>query len=229
MTHIMLDLEMNMCKKKTNGKNHSLSHELIEIGAVKMDDKFEIIDKFQTYVNPDLGPMDKRIIKITHITDDMLVGAPKYDEAMEMFVEWIGEGDITYYSWSLSDLRQLQAESSFKSSHEGDVKRMSENWIDFQKEFGDLLKISKRIRLKDAVGSANYTFQGAQHTALADAVNTAEILILSKDKKKFDEVMKPVIDLFAPYDSGSSLGAMCADFFNSFSEESEDSENSEDK
>ena len=76
-----------------------------------------------------------------------------------------------------------------------------------------MLGIEKKIRLKQAVASADYEFTGAQHTALADAVNTAEILRLSKNKKEFERVMKPVLDLFRPDSSNSTLLDMCPEFF----------------
>ena len=54
MNHIMIDLEMNKIDKQQRG-DIKLSSELIEIGAVKMDDQFEVIDQYQTYVAPDYG------------------------------------------------------------------------------------------------------------------------------------------------------------------------------
>ena len=46
MNHIMIDLEMNKIDKQQRG-DIKLSSELIEIGAVKMDDQFEVIDQYQ--------------------------------------------------------------------------------------------------------------------------------------------------------------------------------------
>ena len=89
MNHIMIDLEMNKIDKQQRG-DIKLSSELIEIGAVKMDDQFEVIDQYQTYVAPDYGAMDHRIIALTGITDDKLVGAPRFAKAMDDFAEWIG-------------------------------------------------------------------------------------------------------------------------------------------
>ena len=51
MNHIMIDLEMNKIDKQQRG-DIKLSSELIEIGAVKMDDQFEVIDQYQTYAAP---------------------------------------------------------------------------------------------------------------------------------------------------------------------------------
>ena len=204
MNHIMIDLEMNKIDKQQRG-DIKLSSELIEIGAVKMDDQFEVIDQYQTYVAPDYGAMDHRIIALTGITDDKLVGA------------W-------FYSWSMSDIRQFQTESTFKEYKGPIIARMESHWTDFQEVYSELLGINKKIKLKQAVTAADYEFTGAQHTALADAVNTAEILRLSKDADKFERVMKPVLDLFRPDKDQPTLLDMCPEFFASFMEESAGSE-----
>ena len=48
------------------------------------------------------------------------------------------------------------------------------------------------------------------------AVNTAEILKLSKNTAEFERVMKPVLDLFRPEREGSTLLDMCPEFFAAF-------------
>lgn len=45
MKHIMIDLEMNKIKKQYRD-DKKLSNELIEIGAVKMDDDFNEVDRY---------------------------------------------------------------------------------------------------------------------------------------------------------------------------------------
>lgn len=212
MNHIVIDLEMNKIEKQFRG-NLKLSSELIEIGAVRLDKNFEFKDSYQTYVMPDYGEMDEHIIQLTGITDDMLVGAPKFAEAMDDFARWIGRERAQFYSWSLSDIRQFQNESQFKGYSGKILVKMERNWNDFQEEFSRLLGIEKKVRLKQAVASADYEFTGAAHTALADAVNTAEILRLSKNKEEFELVMKPVLDLFRMDHEDNTLLRMCPEFF----------------
>lgn len=214
MNHIMIDLEMNKVERQYRG-NKKLSSELIEIGAVRMDNDFNTIDMYQTYVLPSFGRMDRKIIELTGITDAKLVGAPKFEEAMLDFADWIGNEETIFYSWSMSDIRQFLTESDFKGFEHPILKRMKENWIDFQEEYSRLLGIEKKIKLKQAVTSADYEFTGAQHTALADAVNTAEILKLSKKPEEFERVMKPVLDLFRPSEAQATLLDMCPEFFES--------------
>ncbi len=212
MNHIMIDLEMNQIERRQRGE-YKLSSELIEIGAVKMDDHYQEIDRYQTYVFPDYGPMDARITELTGITDEMLEGAPSFMEAMDQFQAWIGRDETQFYSWSLSDIRQFQAEALFKQYNKAFIDRMASHWNDFQEEYSHLLGIEKKIKLDQAVSAADYEFAGAQHTALADAVNTAEILRLSKNPELFEKVMKPVLDLFRPTHQEATLLDMCPEFF----------------
>ncbi len=215
MIHIMIDLEMNKIVRQQRGE-HRLSSELIEIGAVKMDDTYQEIDRFQTYIHPEFGSMDQRITELTGITDTKLENAPLFAEAMDQFHAWVGKAEAQFYSWSLSDIRQFQLEAAFKGYDRAFIRRMEAHWNDFQEEYSRLLGIEKKIRLDQAVSGADYQFTGAQHTALADAVNTAEILRLSKNPELFEKVMKPVLDLFRPVKRESTLLDMCPEFFASF-------------
>ncbi len=61
---------------------------IIEIGAVIMKNGEEI-DRFQTFVDPGQKLSDKTV-KLTGITDAMLVGAPSIREALPKFLEFVG-------------------------------------------------------------------------------------------------------------------------------------------
>ncbi len=67
----------------------SRTDRIIEIGAVLMKNGQEI-DRFQTFVDPE-RKLDRKIVDLTGITDDMLVGAPKIEEALPKFLEFIGD------------------------------------------------------------------------------------------------------------------------------------------
>ena len=61
---------------------------ITEIGAVRFKDG-QVIDSFDTFVDPECEiPAD--IVELTGITDDMVKGAPKIREALEMFFDYIG-------------------------------------------------------------------------------------------------------------------------------------------
>ena len=66
----------------------SANDRIIEIGAVIMKNGEEL-DRFQTFVDPQ-RPLEKKIVELTGITDEMLRGAPGIEEVLPKFLEFIG-------------------------------------------------------------------------------------------------------------------------------------------
>ncbi len=74
----------------------SLHDTIIEIGAVVFKQGKEI-DRFQTFVDPG-RKLEKKIIDLTGITDAMLVGAPKIDEVLPKFLEFVGNRPLVAHN-----------------------------------------------------------------------------------------------------------------------------------
>ena len=64
----------------------SANDRIIEIGAVVMKNGEEL-DRFQTFVDPQ-RPLEKKIVELTGITDEMLKGAPKIEEVLPEFLKF---------------------------------------------------------------------------------------------------------------------------------------------
>ncbi len=66
----------------------SRADRIIEIGAVILKNGKEV-DRFQTFVDPE-RPLERRIIELTGITDEMLKGAPKIESVLPQFLTFVG-------------------------------------------------------------------------------------------------------------------------------------------
>ena len=213
MFHIVIDLEMNPVKKSFKDVRKNMSEEIIEFGAVKLDENFKQVGEFQVYVRPEYGEITKHITQLTGITNEIVSDKKTFSSEFKNFLDWIGTWDMTFYSWSNSDIKQLRHECAFKMP-EFDFKNFESHWKDLQKAFDDKIGLHSSLALKHAVGAMNRDFEGTQHTALADAANTAAILALMQDEEKFLEVMKPVIDLLKPKNLSQSIGDLYPELMN---------------
>ena len=63
-----------------------VNNRIIEIGAVKVKEG-KIVDRFSTFINPCL-PIPYEIEKLTGITDEMVLDAPKVEEIFPAFIEF---------------------------------------------------------------------------------------------------------------------------------------------
>lgn len=221
MKHIMVDLEMNDIAREYKEQRQICKKEIIEIGAAMLNDDFEIVDQIRIYVKPRYNMVTHDITELTGITNDMVRDAKYFEQAMDSFFDWCGpKEELTMYSWSDSDVKQLRKECELKQYHQEEMKPLLKKWVDFQKVFGKLLGIEKKIALKYALGAINRDFDGHAHDAMDDAVNTAYILSLSKNKEEFDRVMQPIIDIFKPKEELTfSLGSLMAGLIEELPEE----------
>ncbi|HBA63005.1 MAG TPA: hypothetical protein DCZ20_04025, partial [Lachnospiraceae bacterium] len=80
-TYVVFDIE-------TTGFS-SIKDKIIEIGAVKVE-RGQIVDYFSEFVNPGI-PIPYQITKLTGITDEMVIEAPKIDVILPKFLEFVGD------------------------------------------------------------------------------------------------------------------------------------------
>lgn len=209
MKHVVVDLEMNPVSREFREVRRKLNEEVIEIGAVRLDENFQQEAEFQCYVKPEYGPIKKHITSMTGITQAMVADKKTYAACFQDFVDWVGEEETKIYSWSMSDIKQLRSECRYKLP-DFDIEWLNARWVDLQQEFDDRLGLHNSLALKHALGAMDHKFEGTQHTALADAINTSAILTLMQDDAKFKETMKPVLEILQPKDDlASSIGDLC--------------------
>lgn len=193
--HIILDLEMNPVAKDNPKAYKLLRKEVIEIGAVKLDKDFNIIDRFNVFVKPQYNhQVTPYITKLTGIVSSVTMNAEYFEEALKEFANWVGNsGVIRIYSWSNNDLDQLKTECSFKEiEFPSNLKR----WLDVQKIFPRMMCLSndrRQMALREAIQYFDIKVDDKKiHNALYDSEITTELLIylLNGEYKKQVECMR---------------------------------------
>lgn len=210
MKHIIVDLEMNAVAKNFREERKVCSMEVIEIGAVALDEDYKEIAEFKTFVKPQYNSRVEKVFEdITGITTEMLEEAPFFEFALREFFCWCKnlEDDIQVYQWSESDLEQLLKEICLKEiSLNAEEMEFLGDWWDFQKEYGEKLMLTRAVSLKNAMMYAGIEFEGQQHDALWDARNTATLLRIVRDPKLCKNALDKVIEILTPKALSTSLG-----------------------
>ena len=211
MNYIIVDFEMNPIAKRFKDERQICRCEIIEIGAVVMDESFMVLGEFKTLVKPEYNnTIHKKYETLTGISTQMVYGAPAFAVAYEMFVNWCESygSDYEVYAWSENDYKQLVAEMTLKQYINQDKMRPLDNWFDFQKEYIEKLGFERVVSLEKALDCAGIAFEGHHHDALCDAKNTAELFAIVHDEERCNAVIKAVKEALKPKNIDAKLGDM---------------------
>ena len=201
---LIIDLEMCKVPKGIKRQMLNLSSEIIQIGAVLVNEKLEIEDTFQSFVKPQEGIIDKKIQSLTGISQKDTSNAPNLEQALNQMTLWMPE-DTVVVSWSDNDLIQLQKEVEAKNLTDLDFAKYFESWVDCQKTFSEKMHTEKVYRLSEALAITDIFYDENAHNALIDAQNTAELFIKMKTEEEL--VLSPYYtsSINDIYDTSSSL------------------------
>lgn len=169
--YIIFDLEATCWKKKNKPK------EIIEIGAVKLNEKLEIADTFSEFVKPTINLKLSEFCKtLTSIKQEDVDNAKTFDDAIEEFERWILtlSDDIKLISWGYYDKKQILGESSVKNYFGKIIKLLEKKHISLKHEFAKMRK-EKPCGMKKALNKLNLPLEGTHHRGIDDTKNIAKI------------------------------------------------------
>lgn len=190
MNYIVFDLEWN--QGGTNEENKNLPFEIIEIAAIKLNNDFDIVSKFQRIIKPNVY---KKLHPVIHdITGYKMSDLKKgvgFTEAVTEFIDWCGD-DYIFCSWATQDLKELQMNMRFYDMSLVDKPPLY--YYDVQKLFSFAFENGDdRRSLKYAVDYLCLDENVPFHRAYADAYYTAQVM----KRIDFDKVKdKLSIDTF---------------------------------
>lgn len=175
--NVVIDLEMCRVPKTTES---FLALETIQIGAVLLDEEFNILSKFNQYVHPEYGVLDGFIKHLTGINYSQIKKdtAKDFRESVESLIDWIGDKNYKIWTWSANDYHQLSHELKAKKIKTAKIDEfmLEERWIDYQDLFIKKYEFDNPIKLKDALSFGEIDIEGRLHDGLDDALNTASLI-----------------------------------------------------
>ena len=103
MGFVILDLEWNGTYSR---RLKGFMNEIIECGAVKVDEKLRVLDTFEMLVRPQVGKkISGKISSLTSITNEDLADGPQFLQVVSRFRRWAG--DCVIMTWGTSDILTL--------------------------------------------------------------------------------------------------------------------------
>lgn len=107
---IVFDLEWN---QSSYTPNHRMPHEIIEIGACRVDAEYRVVDTFSAVISPRLyKKLDKHIRQVTGITEEELRRGRSFSDVFADFMRWCGE-DAQLVTWGRDDFPVLRRNAAF--------------------------------------------------------------------------------------------------------------------
>ncbi len=174
MKYIIFDLEWNQPAdySTTIQEPMYLTGEIVEIGAVKLDENFCPMDEIRIFIKPQYySKMHKEIIALTGIRDqDLEEHGVSFPDGYKRFIEWCGD-EYAFMTWSMNDMPMLIDNMLL---HGIDISDLPECY-DVQRIFSrEIMRGETRYSLETALTLLKEKGDSA-HDALHDARNTAKI------------------------------------------------------
>jgi DNA polymerase III epsilon subunit-like protein len=188
MQYIVADLEWNGAYSK---KAHGYFNEIIEIGAVRMNEQMQPQDTFHAVLRPVVSrKLSDIVIDLTNITPEELEEGTSFQKAFSAWRKWVGNEPTVLLTWSTTDLSVLLENIRYF---------LHESRIPFIRGYADLQAYcqaktglgssGQQLGLARACEALEISDEGFdQHRALDDSCMTAAIA-----QKIYDA------DVFAPF------------------------------
>ncbi len=173
MNYIVFDLEWNQpfTKEEMITEPIKLSGEIIQIGAVKLDEKCNVLGTLDIMVQPvHYTKMNTKVQKLTGIDNDDISHGIPFADAYRQFMDFCGDS-FCFMTWGSDDIRIISANMAMH----GISKERFPEYFNLQRIYGkQIAKTKKQISLEDAIealGEPSY----CAHNALNDAVSAARV------------------------------------------------------
>ncbi|MDD2534278.1 MAG: exonuclease domain-containing protein [Eubacteriales bacterium] len=179
MQYIVFDLEWNIASRAIRVDPEiqaAMPFEIIEIGAVKLNEKFEVISEFTTHVRPKIYRiLSNHIAAVTKRFQQSLKFGLPFPQAAQSFLDWCNADGENYALciWSESDPGVLRSNLAFHGLND----QLPLQCLDVQYVFDELIEQAGMQRsIEYAVDFLRLPKTEPFHQAVKDAWYTGIIL-----------------------------------------------------
>lgn len=194
MNYIILDLEWDSAYSV---KHKRFINQIIQIGAVKLDEEFELVDTFEVTIRSSISKkVTGRFAKMTGITTEKMLAGTPFKEAVQSYNSWVGTDTVTM-SWSTSDLFAILENEKLILN---DTHFQIEKYLDLQKFVQNEMRlagheINSQISLADAAELLGVSVDGFElHTAKDDSLVCVALLKKTYCKGRFEALIRDTRD-----------------------------------
>ncbi len=176
MHYIILDLEWNQSPAGKKGEVPGLPFEIIEIGAVKLNEQKQFVDQFHKLIAPAVyKKLHHQICRVLNRTIEDFRAGLSFPDAVREFLDWCGE-DFYFCTWGTMDLPELQRNMQYFQIPISFPRPFL--YYDIQKLFGIAFEDRKIPRtLEYATDYLSIQKTEPFHNALCDARYAALVLL----------------------------------------------------
>lgn len=167
---LVIDLEATCSTDESVPKKEM---EIIEIGAVALDESARVIDRFQAFVRPVRHPILTDFCReLTTITQSDVDAAHALPEVTAAFRDWVATtGADLWGSWGIFD--RMLFERDF--AYHGIASPLPPTHTNLRECFEEAVA-ARPQDFGTALGWAGLTFEGQQHRGIDDARNIARLI-----------------------------------------------------
>ena len=179
MFYIVYDLEFNQKDKHYTSNEYNnktnLPFEIIQIGAVKLNEDFEIVSAFNSLIKPTVyTTIHPYIEELTKIKNTDVQDAPNFNVVINKFIDFIGNEPSTLCVWGQADISVLLQNLEF---HNLSPLLLPKNYIDIQLHASKFFNApsGSRIGLRNSIELLNIPINSNFHNAFNDAFYTSKV------------------------------------------------------
>jgi len=169
MYYVIMDLEWN---NSYNKKLKSFFNEIIEIGAVMIDEDLDVVDTFSVLIKSQLSTkLSGRVKNLTHISNEDMYGGISISKAISDFSKWVEGKDCIFMSWGNGDIRVMLDNLHFFCDIDG-IPFISK-YADLQKYCQTQLKLSNSQQIGLSAAATLFGIDVSEystHRALDDSL-----------------------------------------------------------